>query len=1051
MLKTTKAFMLVLALLVSLIALPGTAVADDAAIPSSTPRIDVPRVTNGAVLAIEQVGSRVFVAGSFTKVTLPGGTQLDQQHLFAYDAASGAFDTSFRPVIDRQVNTITPGPGGAFFIGGKFSTIDGRKARKVARFDSDLRHDRTFAAVASAEVTALEHVGDLLYVGGNFKKVNGTQTQRLAAVDQRTGALDLNFGIDLSAPVGAGGFMGVKSLDVSDDGSRMVMLASSAQVGGVERVALSVFDTSQQPAVLTGWHTNFYRDRLAQLGGQLRLSSAAIAPDGSYFVAVTSGGDAPPTNNTAVAFPIEAGNVDPVEPLWISRHFDSIYAVDISASTVFVGGHFQFQEAPGSIDPYPGEPGTSYGNGNGLGPAVLGDQVVRRSQIGALDPATGKSLDWNPGANGFRGVTAVTLADGHLLVGHDGTTVGGMTLGRFGAFPLTGNAIPTPEPDPTPDPDPAPNPDPTPDPDPAPAIPATELSAPGEGTVHTSAQAVVIEGTAAASAGVDRVQITIQERDTKKWLRSDGSFGKWEPFVAVLADPGSNHTSWQFDVVLPPGRYRALSKTFADDGAKDPRRVQSKFEVVDQADASPETQITRAFGNDAQFSDRIVHLEGTASDDVGVTSVGIAFYNIDTNEWLTADGTLGGFSSFPADLTDTGAVASSWSLTMSIPEGNWRLQVAAVDTAGQSDPSVANRTIRVFPADVGPAITLDSPTTGDLLAPGVLTIDGVASDDIGVARVYVRVRNIDTGQGPQPNGFWGDATWISVGEDANGNVPGIGTADTPWSFSTPTLPAGRYIIEAYADDTVGQSTRTPDRPNISIDVGVAGDDAPDTAILTPTPNQQAFDTPEFSATGTATDDLGVSAVRVAIFDTAAQAWVQPDGSRGAFAELVADVASPDSTETTWSIQRALAPGTYRVEARAIDTSGQPDTMAIDTRRFALWYPGDADPSTELRQPLDGSTQASTVVDASGRAFDDIGVAAVQVRLVDENGGGLRIDGTFGAPQWIDVFVTNPGGEFTDWSYRSPSLPSGNWRLDARSVDSVGKTDPLLARASLTIE
>ena len=74
-----------------------------------------------------------------------------------------------------------------------------------------------------------------------------------------------------------------------------------------------------------------------------------------------SGGDRPPINDTAVAFPV-AGN-DNVQPLWVSRHFDSVYSVAITERAVYVGGHFGFQESPTAPDPWPGLDDVGYGTG----------------------------------------------------------------------------------------------------------------------------------------------------------------------------------------------------------------------------------------------------------------------------------------------------------------------------------------------------------------------------------------------------------------------------------------------------------------------------------------------------------------------------------------------------------------------------------------------------------------------------------------------------------------------------------------------------------------
>ena len=50
-----------------------------------------------------------------------------------------------------------------------------------------------------------------------------------------------------------------------------------------------------------------------------------------------------------------------VQPLWISRHLDSIYSVAVTEVAVYVGGHFGFIESPSSDDPWPGLDNVGYG------------------------------------------------------------------------------------------------------------------------------------------------------------------------------------------------------------------------------------------------------------------------------------------------------------------------------------------------------------------------------------------------------------------------------------------------------------------------------------------------------------------------------------------------------------------------------------------------------------------------------------------------------------------------------------------------------------------
>ena len=75
-----------------------------------------------------------------------------------------------------------------------------------------------------------------------------------------------------------------------------------------------------------------------------------------------------------------------MQPLWISRHFDSVYSVAITEKAVYIGGHFSCIESPTADDPWPGLDNVGYGTGQGLSGYGLGDQVVRRDHIARHRP-----------------------------------------------------------------------------------------------------------------------------------------------------------------------------------------------------------------------------------------------------------------------------------------------------------------------------------------------------------------------------------------------------------------------------------------------------------------------------------------------------------------------------------------------------------------------------------------------------------------------------------------------------------------------------------------
>ena len=129
-----------------------------------------------------------------------------------------------------------------------------------------------------------------------------------------------------------------------------------------------------------------------------------------------------------------------MQPQWITRCFDSVYSVAISEKAVYIGGHFAWNESPTAPDPWPGLDDVGYGTGQGLSGYGLGDAVVNREHLGALNPVDGHALEWNPGSNSYEGNKAMEVTPRGLFTGGDATTQAGVNIGRIAFFDF--NSVP---------------------------------------------------------------------------------------------------------------------------------------------------------------------------------------------------------------------------------------------------------------------------------------------------------------------------------------------------------------------------------------------------------------------------------------------------------------------------------------------------------------------------------------------------------------------------------------------------------------------------------
>lgn len=990
------------------------------------PRQDTPRISNGEIWDLEVIGSRVIIAGSFSSLTNTTGNlaTVNQPLLAAYNLSTGLIDTTFRPVIGGgAVTSVEATPDGTrLYIAGSFKTINGVAKTNVASINPSTGAPVAgFTANASSQVDSLAATNTTVYLGGRFSKVNGTAMVGLAAVSGATGAVDTAFDNQLSGGIGVDGTLSVRELKLTHDNTKLLVVHSARRIHGQDRYGIGLIDT--QSKQLLPWRTRLWDDNLPFIGGIQRIYTGDISPDDSYFVVSSAdGGDRPPISDTAVAFPIAGG--DNTQPRWIHRAFDSIYSVAITEKAVYIGGHFNWNESPSAPDPWPGLDNVGYGTGQGLSGYALGDAVVRRDQVGALNPADGKALEWNPGSNVFEGVKAMKAIPRGLILGGDGMINGGVRTGRVAFYDFnTATAASSVD---------------------------TTITAPIEGRVVAAGTQYVFQGQATAPGALRRVQVEIQDRDTKRFLQDD--LVTWSTtnnnIYATLGATSGGSTPWSLPVTFTGSRnLQVMAKAFATSGASDPVKAVKKFETFSFDDQTPSTNISGPGGtvlNSTTFT-----VTGSATDDHGVNA--LTMWVRDENlRYLQEDGTVSStFNTFRIEPDVIGAASATWSWEITVPyEATWRVSATAIDTAGQSDLRGVVRDWIVTSSGVAPTVTLTSPQavtppTAALpmtVAPGGgVTFAGTARDDQQLKSVEIQLRNSTTGEDLATDGSWGvDVTpgWFRV------SPLNLSGTTYSWSYTTPfTLAPGIYSFTVRATDNLDLSTSGSNQGRLSITAQVPNDAFPN-GLLDLTGTIQTVQVLHLDLTGTATDDLGVAKVLVSLRDSDTGRFVQPNGSlSSSFAALPATLATPGGTSSTWSLPVNLpTSGNWNVTAVATDTAGQSDTSTTGATARYLVYPGDAVPylSPTLNQPVEGSAFTEGRIFVSGRAFDDVAMARVDVGISNSLGQFMSSSGTFSTGErYVTAFLTSPGTPGSQYSYTSPPLPAGAYKVRVRPLDNHG--------------
>jgi hypothetical protein len=148
---------------------------------------------NGTVYAVEVTATKIYIGGDFTQV---GGQARNNVAALNLD---GTLDTSWNPNITtleiaRTVSSIYA-TDTAIYVGGNFDTVNGATARNNAAAFEIANGVNTGTALAwnpNADSTVYKIIGNgtKIYLGGLFTTMGGVERYFLAAVDSTTGALD---------------------------------------------------------------------------------------------------------------------------------------------------------------------------------------------------------------------------------------------------------------------------------------------------------------------------------------------------------------------------------------------------------------------------------------------------------------------------------------------------------------------------------------------------------------------------------------------------------------------------------------------------------------------------------------------------------------------------------------------------------------------------------------------------------------------------------------------------------------------------------------------
>lgn len=343
-----------------------------------TPNVqDDATVANATVQALGQIGDTMYAGGLFRTVTNAARTTTYTRfNMMAFSATTGAM-SSFSPNFNAKVWAIQPS-GSSLYVGGDFTTVNGVARRSLVKIDAVTGAvDTAFnASFPYGNVTEVRMVNGRLLVGGSFPK-------KLVALNPATGADTGYINVAITGRIASNsGATKVYKFAVNPAGTRLVGLGNFTSVGGQARKRGFMLSLGPTSATLNPWYYQPLDNMCAANSIPAYMRDVDFSPDGSYFVFVSTGfvpvtgGIGRDLCDATARFETEV--TAPVRPTWINyTGGDTLHSVAVTGAAVYVQGHQRWLDNP-------------YGRDN------AGPGAVSRPGIGAIDPISGKALEWNP-------------------------------------------------------------------------------------------------------------------------------------------------------------------------------------------------------------------------------------------------------------------------------------------------------------------------------------------------------------------------------------------------------------------------------------------------------------------------------------------------------------------------------------------------------------------------------------------------------------------------------------------------------------------------------
>jgi hypothetical protein len=217
--------------------------------------------------------------------------------------------------------------------------------------------------------------------------------------------------------------------------------------------------------------------------------------------------------------------------------------------------------------------------------------------------------------------------------------------------------------------------------------------------------------------------------------------------------------------------------------------------------------------------------------------------------------------------------------------------------------------------------------------------------------------------------------------------------------------------------------------------------------LTPTANQVLPRAP-VTFTGTGSDNVGVTSVRIAVKRVSDGRWLSSPTSSSfgtAFKWMETTLDVPSGTAVNWTWTWTAPPssgGAFQTLVEARDAVGNVDTSKPQVPFTTTTLPPDLTaPETTLSAPADTqSFDIAAGVAIAGDATDNIGVGGVRLTITNSANLTWTGSGWTSTGATVDATLATPAAVATGWSYSFKPPVAGTYTMTATARDIGGLAD-----------